>query len=179
MRARGNPSGPGAINAPFTEAGYTEATGIMSSRSRRLAQGAGSIYGNLSVHRLVMILMRFADEDLDLLSPSGEHRSLPFWHCERPRPRLRVVLPKAYQNARCRRSKWSSVPFGRALSKERPLPVFNTSRGHQLTQARAVSGGTPSPFATTIKQSTSPVVKASSKEMALSVIDVTEVRLHE
>ena len=40
IRARGN------HNAPFTQAGYTDATRIMSSRSRRLCTGAESIYGN-------------------------------------------------------------------------------------------------------------------------------------
>ena len=40
IRARGN------HNAPFTEAEYTDATGILSSRSRPLCIGAGSIYGN-------------------------------------------------------------------------------------------------------------------------------------
>jgi hypothetical protein len=37
------------------------------------------------------------------------------------------------------------------FKKEKPLPVFNTSRGHQLTQAGAVGGGTPSPFTAYIK----------------------------
>jgi hypothetical protein len=36
----------GSHDAPFTEAGYTDATGIMSSRSRPLCSGAGSTYGN-------------------------------------------------------------------------------------------------------------------------------------
>ncbi len=40
IRARGK------HKAPFTEAGYTDATGIMASRSRPLCTGAGSIYGN-------------------------------------------------------------------------------------------------------------------------------------
>src|SRR6266849_6177290 len=42
VKTRGNPSGPwGNHNAPFTEAGYMDATGIMSSRSRRLCTGLG------------------------------------------------------------------------------------------------------------------------------------------
>jgi hypothetical protein len=40
IRARGD------HHAPFTEAGYTDATCITSSRSRPLCAGAGSIYGN-------------------------------------------------------------------------------------------------------------------------------------
>ncbi len=46
VKTRGNPSGPwGNHNAPFTEAGYMDATGIMSSRSRRLCTGLGPYMG--------------------------------------------------------------------------------------------------------------------------------------
>ena len=42
MKTRGNPSGPrGNHNAPFREAGYMDATGIMSSRSSHPCTGLG------------------------------------------------------------------------------------------------------------------------------------------
>jgi hypothetical protein len=49
--------------------------------------------------------------------------------------------------ARCRllASKEDPVPSGRVLSEERPLPVFDTSRSHQLTWMSGF-GGTPSPL---------------------------------
>ena len=64
--------------------------------------------------------------------------------------------------ARCRllASKEDPVPSGRVLSEKRPLPVFDTSRSHQLTWMSGF-GGTPSPFARDIKQSNVPGSQAS------------------
>ena len=51
MKTCGNPSGSGAIHdAPFTEAGYTDATGIVS-RSISLLLGGLSASGELRVRR--------------------------------------------------------------------------------------------------------------------------------
>lgn len=41
--------------------------------------------------------------------------------------------------------------------KKKAPTVFITSRGHQLTQVGAVVGGTPSPFANTIRQLPGPL----------------------
>jgi hypothetical protein len=57
-------------------------------------------------------------------------------------------------------SKEDPVPSGRVLSEERPLPVFDTSRSHQLTWMSGF-GGAPSPFARDIKQSNVPGSQAS------------------
>jgi hypothetical protein len=53
-------------------------------------------------------------------------------------------------------SSWRQSPF-----KQKPLPVFNTSRGHQLTQTGAVVGEPHHRSWLFIKQSTAQAVKAA------------------
>ena len=99
------------------------------------------------VQRLMVILIGLTEIDGELFAPPGElHRWPPdprsaetetrgMWLTERIGCWMAAIVKK-------------DLSFRAASFQRKPLPVFDTSRGHQLIGLfkRAVRGGTPSPI---------------------------------